>query len=369
MPCLDDSDKEKWVYREHTRVKHELLQKYLRGWMPILGKRHPRIVYVDGFAGRGEYSDGSAGSPIIAMRVAAEVQKKFGYPEEVVCINIERNRDNYENLVECVKQEVEKCPIAKVHNICGEFAQEVSEMLRKVRGRLAPSFFFIDPFGFSGVPFSVIADVLSIPRTEVFLTFMTRDMSRFLDSSAHEKIYDALFGTSEWRGISSRCSGIQREYELLALYRRQLHRAANVKYTWPFNVHMAEQRRTIYYLMHATNHFLGLKLMKDIMYNQGAKGIFSYLGPEEELYGKRQKRLFEFDNMAFKRFLLERLEGRNLSYDEVMRQTYMDTPFVDKDYRKALKELEQAGSVRITRFTSRKTGLSGEDRISFPKIR
>jgi three-Cys-motif partner protein len=365
VPYEDDSSPEKWVYKEHTRVKHELLEKYLRGWIQILGRHHPRIIYFDGFAGRGKYVDGSIGSPIIAMQVATDMQRKLSYPQEVVCVNIERNRDNFENLQECVELEKPKCPQVKVFNIHGEFAQEVSKILDKIKGRLAPSFFFIDPFGFSGIPFSVVKEVLSIPRTEVFLTFMTRDMSRFLDSPAHKKIYDELFGTQKWQKLSREYSGTQREYELLALYREQLHRVARVKYTWPFNVHMTEQRRTIYYLIHATNNFLGLKLMKGIMYNQGAKGIFSYLGPDEERYGKRQRRLFEFDNNAFKQFLLEQFKGQILTYDETLEKSYMDTAFIDKDYRKALKELEVERKVRVRRVTSKESGLSGEDRISF----
>jgi three-Cys-motif partner protein len=367
MSLKDDSSPEKWVYREHTRVKHELLEKYLRGWMPILGRYHPRIVYFDGFAGRGEYTDGSIGSPIIAMRVAADVQKQFSYPKEVVCINIEKNRDNFENLEKCVEAEKLKCPGVEVINVCSEFAHEVSGIREKVGGRLAPSFFFIDPFGFGGVPFSIVKEVLSIARTEVFFTFMTRDVSRFLESVAHQAVYDELFGTKEWCSISQKYSGTQREYELLKLYRRQLHQAANVKYTWPFNVRMTEQRRTIYYLIHATNNFKGLKLMKDIMYNQGAEGIFSYLGPEEELYGKKQRRLFEFNNDTFKQFLLERFKGQRLTYDEVMEKSYMDTPFVDKNYRKALKDLEDEGRIRVRRVTSKERGLSEEDLISFPE--
>ena len=32
-----DSAPEKWVYREHIRVKHELLKKYLYVWIIKLG--------------------------------------------------------------------------------------------------------------------------------------------------------------------------------------------------------------------------------------------------------------------------------------------------------------------------------------------
>lgn len=51
---LKDSAPEKWEYKEHTRVKHILLTKYLSAWIPILGKWNQRICYFDGFAGRGE---------------------------------------------------------------------------------------------------------------------------------------------------------------------------------------------------------------------------------------------------------------------------------------------------------------------------
>ncbi len=92
---LPDSAPDKWIMREHTRVKLELLEKYLRGWIPILGKWHIRVLYVDGFAGRGQYSEEDGGrakitdgSPIRAMRVAQSLKQRV---REFVAIFIERN--------------------------------------------------------------------------------------------------------------------------------------------------------------------------------------------------------------------------------------------------------------------------------------
>jgi len=79
---IKDSKPEKWEYREHTRVKHELLRKYLRAWAVILGKFHRKILFFDGFAGRGEYIDEmtgkivTLGSPIICLQVADELLKQ-----------------------------------------------------------------------------------------------------------------------------------------------------------------------------------------------------------------------------------------------------------------------------------------------------
>src|SRR5579864_4268748 len=56
-----------WDLDEHTRGKHVVLRRYLEAWLPILGSRHDRIIFIDGFAGPGEYSKGEPGSPLIAL--------------------------------------------------------------------------------------------------------------------------------------------------------------------------------------------------------------------------------------------------------------------------------------------------------------
>ena len=61
-----------WELGEHTLGKHLVLRKYLDAWYPILGRRHPRIAFIDGFAGPGEYEGGEEGSPVIAMKAFAD---------------------------------------------------------------------------------------------------------------------------------------------------------------------------------------------------------------------------------------------------------------------------------------------------------
>jgi len=76
-----DSAPEKWIYREHTKVKHAILQGYLGGWLPILGSYHQNICYFDCFSGRGEYQDGSPGSPVIALRIAMTLHRRTESPK------------------------------------------------------------------------------------------------------------------------------------------------------------------------------------------------------------------------------------------------------------------------------------------------
>jgi three-Cys-motif partner protein len=58
-----------WPLEPHTKGKHEVLRHYLEAWFPILGFTQGRIVFIDGFAGPGEYAGGEKGSPLIALDV------------------------------------------------------------------------------------------------------------------------------------------------------------------------------------------------------------------------------------------------------------------------------------------------------------
>jgi len=174
----DDSALKKWEYREHTRVKHILLGKYLAAWIPILGRRNPKICYFDGFAGKGEYTDSTLGSPLIALKVA---DKLASYFDKLICFFVEKDGDNFKNLEEVLESEKPniknwgKIEIVKENDEFANVTEQVFEYLEKQKSTLAPSFFFIDPFGFSGVPFKTIQKALSNPKTEVFFTFMVRD--------------------------------------------------------------------------------------------------------------------------------------------------------------------------------------------------
>lgn len=366
MPLPDDS-LEKWMYKEHTKVKHEILSKYLGGWIRILGRRH-KVCYFDCFAGRGVYEDETMfGSPLIALDTASRVKGSFPYLNEIVCSFIEKNKNNFENLEEIINRETKENKekyegITVIPPINDEFANVASKIVNQVGNRLAPSFFFIDPFGFNGVPFEIIKNILSIPRTEAFITFMIRDVNRFFESSRHQRSIEDLYGLQDVQGIvNTKYPDLPREQALLKLYRDELHETANVKYTLPFKVNADDRLQTTYHLIHATNSPKGCELMKEIMYKTGTEGRFGYLGPAEG-----QMSLTRYDGLSkFKEFLLFRFSGRTVSYQNVRYETLMDTEFVRKHYHDAILELEGEGEIQIAGKGPR-GGLPENALITFP---
>lgn len=364
---LSDDDPKKWDYMEHTKVKHKILRKYLKSWINVLGGKWQKVCYFDCFAGRGKYEDGSDGSPIIALKAIRDLKQNRTHIQNVACTFIEKDESNYDNLCNVIDEELNLNPdayssITVMPPINDEFVNVASEITNKSK-RLPPSFFFIDPFGFGGIPFKTIKAILSISKTEVFINFMIRDVNRFLKSSNHQLSIEDLFGLDDVMGvIDSNYSNLDKETALLKLYRKQLEDNAGVKFTYPFKVNADKRLQTTYYLIHATNNLLGCEIMKDIMYNAGTIGRFAYLGPAEG-----QMAFSNFSNLSeFKSFLLNMFLGHTLSFEDIRIKTVNETTYLRKDYQKALKELESESKVFINGKGS-KGAINDESLVSFDR--
>lgn len=367
-----DSALEKWEYKEHTEVKHKILEKYLSTWITILGKWNERICYFDCFAGRGEYDDGTFGSPVRAIKIAHRKAKDYG---EMTLTFIEKDTENYNNLkhvLEVTRQKNENPDKITFYMINSDFSTAATQIFHYIDSKseiIAPSLFFVDPFGYSGVPLDIIKKILSYPKTEVFFTFMVSSITRFITHKPISKTLTALFGTDAWEGIIEKPN---KEITLVELYRKQLHEKAGAKYSLHFRISESHRLRTLYYLIHVTNNLKGHYVMKDIMYNGGSKGFFAYLGPND-LTALNQTMLFDLHDInELKNLLLKRYKGKTLTFNGLLADIcipwYAEPPYTVKQYRQALKELEKEDKCSVQRISSKITGLDKKDRINFSKI-
>jgi three-Cys-motif partner protein len=141
-----------WEMDPHTKAKHEILENYLKAWFPILSRYNGRIVYLDGFAGPGIYSGGEEGSPLIALRTFCEHTLR----EQMQCncrfLFIESNPERVSSLTAVLTERFPNLPDNCRYNVIGaEFAPTLEETLNGLERqgvRLAPTFAFVDPFGF-----------------------------------------------------------------------------------------------------------------------------------------------------------------------------------------------------------------------------
>lgn len=402
MVKYEDNQPEKWYIKEHTKVKHEILKLYLRPWGKILGSRNKRLIILDGFAGRGEYFENGqtvvCGSPMIFM----DLNTNF-LIEELICICIEKNVENYDNLSKVLKEKkneltkknsnllLEIIELKKIHNtnidlliehipqkkynssnekqssqktsvilINDEFSNVIELLLDNIstnKVTLAPLFCFIDPFGFRGIPLNIIKKILSLPYTEVLFTFMARDINRFHALKQEEQSLAELFGNKEWKKAIKK----KGEESFLYFYKKTL-KDNGIKFVIYFKMFESNRMGVIYYLIHASNNLKAVELMKERM--KRISMDFTYFGPDNNKLGNEQIRLtYGYDE--FGNNLCEVYRGKNVTFDKLREQTIDSNSFIEKEYRAIIKKLEKEKKVVITRIDSVKSGLKRNDIINF----
>lgn len=152
-------------------------------WLPIMGMTNGRVLFIDAFAGPGEYSKGEEGSPAIALRALMEHSAKNLMTGEIRYYFIEKEPARYEHLKKVLKKhEPElpaKCRYRLFNSTFDETLTRVLDSIDEQNRRLAPSFVMIDPFGVSETPMKTIRRILSNPKSEVYVSFMYREINRF----------------------------------------------------------------------------------------------------------------------------------------------------------------------------------------------
>lgn len=349
-----------WDSTDHTNAKLAILKGYLDAWFPILAQTRQKIVYIDGFAGPGTYAGGEEGSPVVALKAAREhsLRDKFN---EVVFWFIEQNKKRYENLGKVLQ---EKFPDMKdgingqfqYHVVHGEFAQSVENALDKIESQnqsLAPTFAFIDPFGFSNMPMRTVKRVLSNPHCEVMVTFMDGFIKRFHDDARSDSL-DEIYGTSEWKKVAE--SGPSPDITYVDLYKKQLE-GAGARYVRTFEMKNS-MGLSIYHLVYATKNIKGMEVMKRSMWKVSKTGEYAY----SDRTDPRQQVLIDGKDESVwlplaARSVFEKFGGKRTHMELIKEHVIGHTPY--PFYKSILRELE--GDGKITNVTGRKKNVGYPD--------
>ncbi len=328
----------------HTAAKHLLLQKYLNAWFPILGRYHKRIRYIDGFAGPGQYEEGEDGSPLIAINSALQHVDRGTLRRDITVdfLFIESRPDFLTHL----RQRIALIALPDTFSVQlsgATFREELEPALTSLAtagDAPVPTFAFVDPFGFKGIPFDIMAQLLSHPRCEIFINVMVEFINRFLEHPNDKVVahFPETFGTDEVLSIS-RQSGNRKE-ALLELHRSQLKTKA--QYVGRFDMEN-RKHRTIYSLFFASNSERGFEKMKEAMWavDRGAGMLFSDSDP---------KGLYSFDLFATHRLgeiLLQDFHGKLVPMHELEHFVICETDYLPKHLREQLKQRESRGEIEV----------------------
>ena len=332
-----------WYIDEHTKAKHDILRRYLGAWFPILGSTHGRVLYVDGFSGPGRYRDGEPGSPLIALDVARTLNLEKPFAGELLFLFTDERQDRVGHL-ESELEHLDLPASFEVRAEVGRFDEIFAPVLDGLEAkgqRLAPAFVFIDPFGFSGVPFSLVARILQNPRCEVFITFMVNAVQRFIEHPV-ESIRDEIVGLFGTELVLEVVSGTGNRIEALrSFYQQRLELEA--EFVRSFEIRDTPGR-VLYHLFFASNHRLGHAKMKDAMWEVDRTGGLRFVDNTDV----DQLVLLDEDPAEKLVKVLSAVFAGDKALGHGVRRYVMDkTAFVNKHATKALQLLEARGAIRV----------------------
>jgi three-Cys-motif partner protein len=364
-----DSQPTIWPIEPHTQAKHEILRRYLDGWFPILARWNGRVVFLDGFAGPGVYAAGEPGSPLIALR------SLLGRPDfarfsrcEFIFMFIEPDEPRRASLAQQILdlEARSKLPSNVTIEILDRPFEKSAESLlmelERQRAQLAPTFAFIDPFGFTGLPLDLIRRLLSFDKCEVFVNFMIGWVNRFVDHPDQQANFEQLFATDRF-AEAARLSGRERLDFLRELYQSQLSAVAGFRYVKSFEmVHHSGHTGNV--LFYGTRNLEGLRVMKAAMWQVDPGGGIAFsdrLGGQEILFGGAN-----VDLHPLRQALLDRFVGTTVRAESVREYVLADTPYADTHWnRGALVPLEKEGRIEVVTSRAKRYTFPPGTRIRF----
>jgi len=240
-----------------------------------MGSWQGRILFIDGFAGSGEYKGDEEGSPQIAMRALADHSADIS--AQVNFFFIEDKEDRAAHLKDIVDQWRPKLPgksnVDVTHGTFDETMSVLFDYLDEEKSKLAPSFVMIDPFGVAGTPMSVVRRIMKNRRCEVYVSLMYEAINRWKTELPQH--LDDLFGCTDWRDCAEIKDSDQRRSCFYQLYEDQL-REAGAHHVVHFDLYKGN--RLIYSIFFATCYEKGSDLMKKAIWKIAPEGGYEFKG-------------------------------------------------------------------------------------------
>ena len=306
----------------------------------------------------GRYTGGEEGSPLIALRTVLEHRHLARHVDaglEVRFHFVEEAKDRVAVLREEIKTFEAAAPLPKgVHVMIAEdqfdtYLGRILTSLESSKKRMAPTFAFIDPFGFSGVPMRLIERLAEASRAEVLISFMFESINRFAGHQHKiEERLDELYGTKAWRPIAADTNPERRRSGLIDLYRTQLV-AAGFPLVNSFKM-LDRGNRTEYFLYHGTTNPKGLSAMKRAMWKADPERGSAFsdhiaLNPQLLLVPATQPAQTLTD------LLIQRFKGQQVSIEVIVEFVLKETIFSETSHlkRATLAPLERGKKIEVTR--------------------
>lgn len=264
--------------RPWSKIKDEVLEKYMTPYLAKVNTRGQPILLIDGYAGPGVFEDDTLGSPLIICDKAEKWAK-----DNYHAIFINNKRKYHDRLLREIQQR-------GWSNSAEPRLGDTQLVLRDIHKTLRRQtvFLYLDPFGPTGCDFDLLSPFLKRNpnySTELLLTLNMPGMHRLAARHVSEEgrkdeevIRDnrmkltSVFGGDYWKDILWQDSDAEkREIQLIEAYQKKL--AVYFPYTGSCPVREGTGKRIKYFIFFASHHRDALILLNDIMANAYFAGM------------------------------------------------------------------------------------------------
>jgi three-Cys-motif partner protein len=327
--------------------KHRIVSKYFGGWsnivLPQTLKREGKVMYVDLFCGPGLYKDGTRSTPLLVLD---HVISTPGLPETVqILLN-----DENPNFVETLEKEIARTPGVETLRYKPQFRTRAigRDVISQIERTKVPTLFFADPWGYKGISIDLIKAAISHWGSDFMFFFNYNRINMNLGCDAMNEPIDEFFSpdlAQELRLAVGSLRPAQREEAILKAMRNGIKTlGAQVGI---FTYRSQTGSRPTHHLLSVSKHRLGMALFKEISAKESTRfdndvpSLDHNPGTDPD-----QPRLFSLlDDLETD--LLATYAGRVVTPEQIYHDHHNGKPYVLKNYRQALLNLEERGRVSV----------------------
>jgi three-Cys-motif partner protein len=335
---------------EQSAIKAKIVSDYFWAWAKVIiptarKSRLNRIAYIDLFAGRGRYKDGTRSTPLLVLDKAIQDPDMC---EMLVTVFNDKNEDHSYSLQQAIDalpgvEKLKYRPTVRNYDVGKEIVAIFSQM------RLVPTLFFVDPWGYKGLTLQLINSVLKDWGCDAIIFFNYNRINMGLSNLEVQEHMGALFTAKRVASLRARLEALKPSERELAIVEDLANALMELgaKYVLPFCFKNEYGTRTSHHLIFVTKNFRGYEIMKDIMARQSSaadQGVPSFTyNPADS----RFPLLFELTEPLddLENILLNDFAGRRLSLQVLYEEHSVGKPYILKNYRDALRKLEHAGKI------------------------
>lgn len=359
--------------QDQSEVKARIVSKYFAAWanvlLPSVIKHNGRLAYIDLYAGPGRYKDGSASTPLMVLEKAVNDPK---LSKHIVALFNDMDTGNTSSL----QAEIDKLPgvdglAYKPVVSCNAVDSDAEKYFSETR--LIPSFTFIDPWGYKGLSLKIVNGVIKDWGCDCVFFFNYNRINAGISNDAVEEHMTALFGPERAHELRNRVAGASptmRESMILEEMTLAIKEMGGT-FVLPFRFKNPSGRPT-HHLIFVSKNFRGYSIMKEIMTKESStedQGVpsFTYSPADASM-----PLLFSLQQplSALRASLLETFAGRELTTVQIYEAHSVDTPFIMKNYKEVLRQMEEDGVIQVRSLkTGRRPKGSFADHliVGFPK--